>query len=354
MIPDTQFRAQLADALDEAAGTVPPLDAAAIVADGTRRVRRRRVTGGVLAAIVLGVAGAVGVALGPPAPPPFLAPPTAVPDAAVTATVEGLAGGTYTVTLRPGAVEYAVLVDGRPSVMGRSSLAGPPSRSVVEVFDGPPAVVLGVVPDEAARVGLLDTGNAEGYAAAVLAPLPGTGYAAFGVEFVGTPTLPDEVTALWWRADGVPVANSGAGDALRVAEVGGDSELWVLPAQGLVGFRGPDGAGGSTPLGSGAHLAALDGSVFFEDATTSPSTVTATFRGVHLLRGAASDVRVAPDPRLTGTAVVVAPWPSQDATVVVVTGALSPQRGDVSDLVPVVTSLSWVDAAGVRQEWTDR
>ena len=45
--------------------------------------------------------------------------------------------------------------------------------------------MLGVVPDAAVRVTLLDAGNADGYGAAVVAPLPGTGSAISWVDAAG-------------------------------------------------------------------------------------------------------------------------------------------------------------------------
>lgn len=352
MIPDSRFPAALADALDDAAATPAPLDAARLIADARQRVRRRRLTTALVVAMAL-VAAVVGVRLGQP-DAPVMAGPTAVPDASVTAVLDGLAGGDYSVTVRaPDVVEYSAAQDAERVILGRSALDAP---AVWTVFHraGAASVVLGVVPDAAARVALLPRGDVAGYQGPVMAPLAGTGYQAFGLELADPTPPPQEVGLLWWLGDGTPVTTAGRGDAVRLSGAVGDFDVWVLPAERLVGFTGPRGAGGSTPWDPEVRVTALDGTVFREDATTSPSTVSAGASGVHLIRGAVSDVRVAFDDSATDADVVLRSWPALDVTVVAHTAELPPRPGTVTDLPPAVRAVTWIDADGRSQEWTAR
>lgn len=355
MSQDAQFRSDLADALEDAARDVGPFDAAALVAVGRRRVARRRLTaGGVLVAFVIAMAGG-GLLLGRPSQPPVMATPTPAP---ATASLD-VGGHAFSVSVEPrDTVTYAVVEDGQSLVLARSSIAGLGRKASVGHSDIARfrTVVLGLVPDDAVRVALLDDGNAGGFGPVTLAPVPGTGYRAFGVELLDEPTAPADLAVLWWLADGTPLSNLGPGEGLTVPDRDGvEHVVWLLAAERRIGLEGPYG-GGSTILPREDETVFLDASHFREDSTTAPTTYEVSIRSVLVIRGAASDVGATFDDEVVDREVLVHPWVDVDATVVLVTAELPPRSGPVpeSPWPPGLTGVSWLDSTGERQEWVHR
>ena len=79
-------------------------------------------------------------------------------------------------------------------------------------------IVLGLVPDDAVRAGLLTTATTGSFTGAPEnpVPLPGTGYSAVGFRLADSPPPgPDDLEPIWWRADGTPVTNTETGTGVR-------------------------------------------------------------------------------------------------------------------------------------------
>lgn len=147
MTIDERFRADLRAALDDAAGGVAPLDAAALVATGGRTVRRRRLTAATVA-VAIALVGALAVlpGLGQRLATP-IAPPTGrgVTLTLPLTTATGTPDTTFTVTALPdGTVEYAAVRDGLPVHLGGSSLAGLDGQATLTTAGDD--IVLGLFP----------------------------------------------------------------------------------------------------------------------------------------------------------------------------------------------------------------
>ncbi len=359
---DEQFRADLAEALDASAHDVAPFDTSLLVDAGARKVRQRRAAAGAgMAAGVIALAGGGWAVLNQPRQPQVAAPaPTVTPapipsvarDTTARLVVPG-AEGSYEVTIQAGdplVVGFAQVIDG--TVSGVEKRQFPSGMSLVGQGTVDGQVVLGVVPREAVRVNLLENGNAGGHGGVVLADLPGTAWKAFGVRLDMAPMAGEPITAMWWRADGTPVSDNGAGHGATIRD-GEDSHLvWALPAENAVGLDGPHG-GMTTSPGNVAdgRITVLSGGMWVTNQVD--NTYGGDYFYALIVRGTAIDAQAAwDDDRIVDERIIEQPWPEMDSTIVVVSATLPQQHGPQPDGGPIgLTGLTWTDADGVRQEW---
>ena len=344
MTIDERFRADLRGALDDAAAGVTPLDAAALIATGDRTVRRRRLAAATVA-VAIALVGALAVL---PGLGQRLATPIAPPTGHATLTLPlttptGTQDTTFTVTvLTDGTVEYAAVRDGTAVPRGGSSLAGLDGQATIGTAGDD--IVLGLVPDDAVRAGLLTTATTGSFTGAPEnpVPLPGTGYSAVGFRLADSPPPgPDDLEPIWWRADGTPVTNTetGTGVVLPEAEV----TLWYLPGHGLLGAGTPT-QGLTTIMSAG-----VDGLAFSKG--FGPDGTVSGMIEVFLLPQDATDVVLSFTEGVDAQPTLDQVWPGAERLVVVARGDWPTPRPS-GDERPLATRVAWTDAGGVRQEWT--
>ena len=365
---ERRFRLDLAQALDASAHDIAPLDTAALVGAGARRVRRRRVAGGAATMVgVLTLGGGSWALVNAPGRSQVAAPaPTASPAVAPSASPTDSVGADPEAPVETGQ-EYVVrhfpgdpaplalysIVNGVEDLMGRAAMPVPGRAVIVSSATDPTAVVV-VVPAEARRIGLLETGRAGGFSGGSdLAPVPGTAL-KFGVLLMDAdPTDLSALVPMWWRADGTPVTDAEVGAAKKV-KLGPDAEVttWVLPEAARGGITSTEGFGSSTWLRNRDPLTVLTAGSFVADETTTPPTYAAVDVISVVVPGDARDVELTYDPRMVDGVVETIPWPEAGGTLVVARAVLPPQLGAESEMSPgAITGMTWTDAAGVRQEW---
>ena len=220
---DEQFRLDLAQALDASAHDIAPLDTAALVGAGARRVRQRRLAGGAAAMVgVLALGGGTWALVNGPERPQVAAPaPTVSPAESSTvpapSSAELAVNDTYGVTHHfvvrftptdPEPIAWYRVVDGREQLLATSAMPATGQARVLTGSDAPD-VVVGVVPDEATHVALLAGGEFRGMAGSEEGtPLPGSGLDAVVWMVAPEHDTPD-LFPLWYRADGTPVSDQG-------------------------------------------------------------------------------------------------------------------------------------------------
>lgn len=368
---DEQFRSDLAEALDASAHDVAPFDTTFLVDAGARRVRQRRIAAGATAAVaVLALAGGGWAVLGRgnepivAAPTPSPAAPTA-PAAPVDATAVLTVPGTQSEGGNPATdfrvrvsgasdltVEYSQVLDGTTTLLGRTLIG-----NGAQVLWNTPSkdVVLGLVPREATRAGLLEDANTGGTTAeGDLVDLPGTPYKAFAFRLYSVPAEPSPtLTVMWWLSDGTPVSNNGVGESVVFDEGSDRYSLWALPGDQRIGMDGPDGGWSRADWGatSDPRVKGIEGTSYVEDQGN--GSYSARLRYIYVIKGELSGVAATfDDDRLVNKRVKTTPWPQMGGTAVFIGADLPTQPGPQVDGGPLgLTGLTWTDADGVRQEW---
>lgn len=360
---DEQFRVDLNDALDASAHDVLPLDPTALVDAGARRVRQRRLAGvaGVAAAAVV-VGGGGWAALNLPDQPVAGTPTPSLPrvlgsvDVKVPETPPESPdavnpASTFRVTVtEDDTIQFAQLSDTGSTVLGQAKAANA-STATIGWFPASQDVLILVVPQDAVRVGLLQSGDTGGYSS-IDAPvdIPGTTLRAFGFRLADVPRGDNPTfEAIWWRADGSAVTDKEVGVGKQVSLASATVSAWALPQADIIGLDSPDG-GTSTVRSDGpdARLTVLEArsTTLNQDKTSTSGQTT-----LALIKGAVTDVAVTyAEAALTVDAEVIQPWPELDATLVVsrarVIDVPGPEEAPAS-----VVRITWTDAHGVAQEW---
>jgi hypothetical protein len=370
---EDQLRAELHDSLSAAGTHLPHVDAGALVDSGHRIVRRRRLVavGGVAAfsaVVAVGVSalGALDRAaeLRPGVSTPARGTASATIELSGPRVVGGIDATRFVVRIGPGAMPpldgapssgadlaYYALVDGREQLLGGSSTNGLTGRATFGHADGTD-VAIGVVPGDAVDASLLGDGTSSGHSASPLVRVPGTAFKAIAFRFNEIPADSSDIRPIWWRADGTPVTNDGAGSVVRFASAEGDVDLWALPAADLVGQR-TAGGGGTTLL---SHLFAegvadLDATRdYVWDERETPAVVKADPVHLYVIPGRASDVRGTYSPKvLHWSAIQTRYWLAIDATVALARAELPETPATRGGTIPLLSRLTWTDAKGAAQ-----
>lgn len=358
---DEQFPLSLALALDAAARDVAPLDLDGVLDAGRRAVRRRRLaaSAGVVAAAALLVLGGWDALRPAHVAVPAAPADPAAPAAPVTARLElpghvplgGSEATSFQVSIRRGReadVEYSALdADGRLVSRGSASSTGLGRKATLGW--GGDDIVLGIVPDDAVAVDLLENGNVSGHTWDGPKPLPGTGYSAVGFRLYevprGTPTL----TPLWWRTDGTPASNTEVGSVVTLPALGGRADVWALPTENRLGLRTPTGAS-TTILAGDERVRTVGVGHFVEDATR--GVVSGRRAQAYLIGGRVSAVRGTYAAAAVGQPLEIAYWPELNVTVAFAQAEFPERRGTPATLQDaLLTHLAWQDAAGGPASW---
>lgn len=375
---DEQLRLRLHAAIDAYADDgSPALDPAALIASGTRLVRRRRLAvAGVVSATVGAVALAATAVVGPfdgasdvrpggtttgtvtSAPGPASATLT-LPGSGVA---DGTEGTTFVVKVGPAALAddgapvdqsreevgyYVEDATGRPRLLAGASTEGLANRATL--WHGGGDVVLGLVPADAAAVGLLPgrDGNTGGSSLDGPRRLPGTRWSAVAFRLDRVPAVGErDYAVVWWRTDGTPVTNDEVGSSVSFPASGEGISVWALPGQDAIGLRSR-GGGSATLLSALGASSELDASTYREDATGTPSTLSGHLARVFVLRGAVTDVQATYAPGLTrARPVQVRRWPALDLTLVLAEADVSGTPVTAGHNPTLVSVLTWTDASG--------
>ena len=367
---DEQFRSDLAEALDASAHDVVPFDTAFLVDAGARRVRHRRLAAGATAAVAVVALAGGGWTLLNQAPQPLVAAPA--PSVSPTPTASSPADGSVTISagdpeqypadywdfkikVVPGSstpLEFYRVVDGVERLL-LTSAEPTPGKSRLFTTPDAPSYVLGVGPADATNVTLLDTGRAAGFSGGDhLVPLGATGWKAFVIHLAQDPGSASDLALMWWRADGTPVSDNGAGHGITIRDRDDSYLVWALPGDNRVGIDGPDG-GSSTSPGNSAdgRLTILRGGLWMTNQVD--NTYGGEYFHAIVVPGSVSKAEATwDDDRIIDERVTTHPWPEMDSTIVVVAATLPPQPGPEPHGGPLgLTGLTWTDAHGVRQEW---
>ncbi len=371
---EDQLRAELHDALSAAGPDLPPVDAAALVDSGHRVVRRRRLAAIAGVAALAAVAAVGASVLGGPEPaadtrPGGTSSVSATRGATTSATIEltgpqavgGIDATRFVVRIGPNAMPrvdgapgagadlafYAV-VDGREQLLGGSSTDGMTGKATFGYGDGTD-VVVGIVPADAVEASLQGDGTIGGFAGSDLVAVPGTAFKAVAFRLSDIPGQSIDVKPIWWRADGTPVTNDGAGSVLRFRTPKGDVDLWAIPGVDLVGQR--TGGGGGTTLLSQLFadgVADLDATRdYVWDERETPAVVRANPVHLYVIPGRATDVRGTYSTKVVYWSPIDARyWPTIDATVVLARAELPETPAMQGETIPLLTRLTWTDGKG--------
>ncbi len=352
---EDQLRADLRAAAD--GGATTGIDPAAVIAAGTRVVRRRRLAYAGSAAVVAILAVVGGLALTPgtrrtPAPP-VPATQSATARATATARLEltsvggsnggtAFAGGTYEVQLdrdpsteadltywqveSPGGTSEKVVA------LGRSAT---PKGGVGVTWGHAPGspVIIGVAPKGAKLLGVVNGFPEGGGSTGDTAPLAGTDYEAFAYAFSAAKDA-DAVTAVVYEdASGAVVSSTG--ERAQTAAFPNGERAYVLPGLAVWGVAG-EAMGPLSPTPDGGWVSS----------SRSGSGTDTHWSLVGLLPGRAADV----------TATAGAGGHLQGAPSVVGLGSYSAYQLSVvgKDPVKAVAALTWRDPAGASHTWTPR
>ena len=379
-LSEDQLRTELHDSLAATGPGLPAISAADVVSSGSRIVRRRRIaatsaTATVAAVVAIGLGATLG---GDSARTEVVGSLTTsnrvTVDGSATLTLTGtrVAGGTeateFVVRIGPRAVPpakavtmippgdvgfYAKDASGALQYIGGSTTDGLGRRATLGHAGSD--VVLGIVPDDAVDVGLLPghDGGTGGSSQDEVRRIPGTGYSAFAFRLNDVPRGDAaEFQVMWWRADGTPVTNDGAGSAVRFGTSTGDYGLWALPGADLVGYRAP-GGGGTTLLsnlyseGVGDFDATRD---YVEDSTKTPATTSGHLVHLYVVRGRVGDVGGTYSSAVVDAAPLQSRYlPAVDGTVVLASARLPEAPVSAGTTPPLLTRLTWTDAKGAAQ-----
>lgn len=368
---EDQVRTELHDALSAAGPALPQVDTADVIDAGHATVRRRRLTaiGGVAA---FAVAVAVGASLiGGPDRASDLRPGVSTPArGTAVATLElpgplaerGIQATRFIVKIGPNAMPsidggptpagdlaYYAIVDGEEQLMGGSSVDG-----VGAIFGHGAGtdVVIGIVPADAVEASLQADGIMTGQSPSELVAVPGTAFKAIAFRLGEIPTTEPYIQPIWWRADGTPVTNDGAGTVIRFTHNNLNHDLWAIKSADLYGHRVPGGGGASflsTLFADGvADIDATSGYIW--DSTRTPVVVSGELIHFYVIKGRARELNGTFDSRVKQPFGIQSDyWSDLDATVVLAQGTLPATPATQGETVPLLTRLTWTDAKGAQQ-----